>query len=207
MPAWFLFKKTLRASEQEREDIKEARVAWSLWQKQVDINSLVFIDESSAKTNMCKLYGRSKRGERCHGKAHASWTTTTMISSIRINGSTECLVFEGSVERKMFRAYMREMLLPVLKRGDIVVLDNLSTHKDTEILNYFALHGITLLYLPTYSPDLNPIEKMWSKIKGILRERAAETTDALFEAIRAAFERITPENAKGWFESCGYFQL
>jgi transposase len=156
---------------------------------------------------MCKLYGRSERGERCYGKAPASWTTTTMISSVRNNGSTECLVFTGAIDRKMFRAYMRETLLPVLKRGDIVVLDNLSTHKDASTVNYFASHGVTLLYLPAYSPDLNPIEKMWSKIKGILRELASETTDSLFESIRTAFERITPENAQGWFESCGYFQL
>lgn len=130
-----------------------------------------------------------------------------MLSSIRLNGSTECLVFDGAIERKIFRAYMREILLPVLQRGDIVILDNLSTHKDTDTVNYFASRGITLLYLPAYSPDLNPIEKMWSKVKGILREFASETSDTLFEAIRIAFERITPENAQGWFESCGYSQF
>ncbi|MDR3358131.1 MAG: transposase [Desulfovibrio sp.] len=87
-------------------------------------NSLVFIDESSAKTNMNTLRGRALRGEHCHGRVPGSWQTTTMISSIRVNGSTECIVFEGAIERRMFRAYMRESLLPVLKRGDIVVLDN-----------------------------------------------------------------------------------
>ena len=156
---------------------------------------------------MCKLYGRSERGERCHGAAPASWTTTTMISSIRVNGSTECLVFEGAIERKMFRAYMQEMLLPTLKYGDIVILDNLSTHKDTDTVDYFAAHGVTILYLPAYSPDLNPIEQMWSKVKGLLRELACETSDSLFEAIRTAFEQITPKNAQGWFKHSGYFQF
>jgi len=156
---------------------------------------------------MCKLYGRSERGERCYDFVSASWSTTTMISSIRLDGSTECIAFDGAIDRSMFRAYMKDILYQKLKTGDIVVLDNLSAHKDKYIIEYFNSHGIKLLFLPCYSPDLNPIEKMWSKIKGILREMATETPDALFEAIRAAFIRITPENAKGWFESCGYFQI
>ena len=156
---------------------------------------------------MCKLYGRSQHGERCYDTASASWSTTTMISSIRLNGATECIVFDGAIDRSMFRAYMRDVLLPVLKDGDIVVLDNLSSHKDKHIIEYFGDHGVTLLFLPAYSPDLNPIEKMWSKIKGILREMQPETPVLLFEAIRIAFSRITPENARGWFGSCGYFQF
>jgi transposase len=171
------------------------------------VKRLVFIDESSAKTNMCKLYGRSGRGTRCYDSTPASWSTTTMISSIRLDGSTECVVFDGAIDRSMFRAYMKNVLLPVLQSGDIVVLDNLSSHKDQHVIEYFASHGVRLVFLPAYSPDLNPIEKMWSKIKGILREAASETPDLLFEAIRVAFARITPENARGWFASCGYFQF
>lgn len=130
-----------------------------------------------------------------------------MISSLRLNGSTECIVFDGAIDKPTFRSYMKEVLFPALCKGDIVVLDNLSSHKDKETIEYFESHGIQLLFLPAYSPDLNPIEKMWSKIKEILREAAAEDSVSLFEAIRAAFARITSENAKGWFESCGYFQF
>jgi transposase len=107
----------------------------------------------------------------------------------------------------MFRAYMLEMLFPVLHKGDIVVLDNLSTHKDDDLVEYFSLHGMSLVFLPPYSPDLNPIEKMWSKIKGILRECASESSETLFESIRLAFNRITPADARGWFKSCGYSQF
>ena len=156
---------------------------------------------------MCKLYGRSARGERCYDTTQASGQTTTMISSIRLDGSTECIVFDGAIDRSMFRAYMKNVLLPVLKKGDIVVLDNLSAHKDKHVIELYESLGMKLLFLPAYSPDLNPIEKMWSKIKSILREIATETPDGLFEAIRKAFTRVTPENAQGWFESCGYFQI
>jgi transposase len=129
-----------------------------------------------------------------------------MISSVRIDGHTECLTFDGALDRRMFRAYMKEVLFPVLHCGDIVVLDNLSSHKDKKIIDYFADHKIRILFLPAYSPDFNPIEKMWSKIKAILREKAATTRESLFEAIGIAFEQVSPENIQGWFKSCGYFQ-
>lgn len=102
---------------------------------------------------------------------------------------------------------MKEVLLPELRVGDIVILDNLSSHKDKDTIEYFGAHGIQLIFLPPYSPDLNPIEKMWSKIKSILREKAAETPEALFQAIKTALDCVTSENAQGWFESCGYFHF
>ena len=156
---------------------------------------------------MCKLYGRSKYGERCYGSAPGSWKTSTMISSLRLDGSTECIVFDGAIDKRTFRSYMKEALFPALYAGDIVILDNLSSHNDKDTIEYFKSHGIQLLFLPAYSPDLNPIEKMWSKIKSVLRKTAAGAPVSLFEAIRTAFARITSENAKGWFESCGYFQF
>jgi transposase len=165
----------------------------------------VFIDESSAKTNMCPLRGRSLRGKRCHGSASGSWQTTTMLSSLRLNGNTECVVFEGAVDKKIFTAYMEDMLLPSLHHGDIVILDNLSSHRNIDA-SKFILQDIKIKYLPAYSPDLAPIEKMWSKVKTKLREYQAADADALFHAIGEAFRSITASNAKGWFESCGYFQ-
>ena len=154
---------------------------------------------------MCQLRGRSVRGKRCHGSASVSWHTTTMLSSLRLKGSTECVVFEGAIDKKMFTAYMENMLLPTLHPGDIVIMDNLSVHKNIAT-SKFDLQGITIKYLPAYSPDLNPIEKMWSKIKTKLREYQATDADTLFHAIGEAFRLVTASNAKGWFDSCGYFQ-
>lgn len=154
---------------------------------------------------MCPLRGRSFRGERCNGSAPGSWRTTTMLSSLRMKGATECVVFEGAVDRAMFSAYMDEILLPTLHSGDIVILDNLSVHKGFDTSKFIA-QGITMKYLPAYSPDLNPIEKMWSKVKTKLRECQATEPDTLFQAIGEAFRSITASNAQGWFESCGYFQ-
>jgi len=129
-----------------------------------------------------------------------------MLSSIRLNGDTECVVFDGAVDKKMFGAYMEEMLLPELLPGDVVIMDNLSSHKNSFDTNLFTSKGITVKYLPAYSPDLNPIEQMWSKVKAKLREYQATDGDALFIAIGKAFSTITASNAEGWFENCGYFQ-
>jgi len=129
-----------------------------------------------------------------------------MLSSLRLNGSTECLVFDGAVDKKMFTAYMEKMLLPTLLAGDIVIMDNLSVHKNSFDVNEFTSKGITIRYLPAYSPDLNPIEKMWSKVKSKLREYQATDDESLFSAIGEAFHSITASNANGWFESSGYFQ-
>lgn len=164
----------------------------------------MFLDESAAKTNMCPLRGRSLRGDRCHGSASGSWQTVTMLSSIRLSGNTECLVFDGAVDKKIFASYMEEVLLPELNANDIVIMDNLSAHKNSFDMSKFSSRNITIKYLPAYSPDLNPIEKMWSKIKTKLRERQATDSDTLFFAIKDAFTTITPSDAKGWFESCGY---
>lgn len=153
---------------------------------------------------MVPLHGRSIKGRRCFGSAPGSWHTTTMLSSVRLDGSTQCIVFDGSVNKSIFGLYMAESLLPVLKEGDIVIMDNLSSHKDSFDKAMFAERNITIKYLPPYSPDLNPIENMWSKIKGILREKAATTRETLFEAIRFAFENITQNNVRGWFRGCGY---
>lgn len=129
-----------------------------------------------------------------------------MLSSIRLNGSSECIVFDGAVDKKMFGAYMEGVLLPELHPGDIVIMDNLSAHKNSFDIIMFTSKGITIKYLPAYSPDLNPIEKMWSKVKAKLREYQARDDDALFIAIGEAFRFITASNAEGWFEGCRYFQ-
>jgi transposase len=155
---------------------------------------------------MCRLHGRSRKGERCHDSASGSWQTMTMTSSIRLDGSTECLVFEGATDKVSFGVYMEECLLQQLRDNDIVIMDNLSSHKNSFDLSKFELRNITIKYLPPYSPDFNPIEQMWSKIKSSLREYRATTSDELFLAIQKAFKFVTSSDAQGWFKHCGYFQ-
>ena len=171
----------------------------------MDIKRLVFIDESGAKTNMTRLYGRAKDGQRAVDDTPSGhWCTTTMISSVRLDGSTACMVVDGATTKDIFKAYVENILLPTLRPGDIVVLDNLSSHKNQEIRDLIESVGAELWFLPPYSPDLNPIEKMWSKVKAILRKLKARTEQALIAAIAKALDQVTASDAKGWFKSCGY---
>jgi len=171
----------------------------------MDLDSLVFVDESGAKTNMTRLYGRAMAGQRAVDNTPSGhWQTTTMLSSVRLDGSTACMVVDGATNKDVFEAYVEQILLPSLKAGDIVILDNLSAHKNQRVLELIKSVGAELWYLPAYSPDLNPIEKMWSKVKSILRMLKARTKEALIEAIAEALEMVTASDAKGWFESCGY---
>jgi transposase len=166
---------------------------------------LVFLDESGAKTNLTRLRGRAPRGARVYARSpHGHWQTTTMISSIRLDGSTACLAIDGPTDREVFRVYVAQVLCPVLRAGDIVILDNLAPHKGAAIVKLIEAVGATLQFLPAYSPDLNPIEKMWSKIKALLRAAEARTVETLVEAIGRALKCITKQDAINWFASCGY---
>ena len=185
--------------------MKLKRWLWQKAQGSMNLEKLIFIDESGAKTNMTRLYGRAKSGQRVVDNVPAGhWCTTTMISSVRLDGSTACMVVDGSTNKEVFQAYVQHILLPTLKPGDIVVLDNLSAHKNQETRDLIESVGAELWFLPPYSPDLNPIEKMWSKIKSILRTLKARTEESLINAIAKALEAVTTSDAKGWFESCGY---
>ena len=195
----------LRASEQAREDVKLKRWFWQKAQSSMDLEKLVFIDESGAKTNMTRLYGRAMAGQRAADDVPSGhWSTTTMISSMRLDGSTACMVVDGATNKDIFQAYVEHILLPTLESGDIVVLDNLSAHKNKKVRDMIESVGAQLWFLPPYSPDLNPIEKMWSKIKAILRALKVRTEKALINAIAKALDAITVSDAKGWCKSCGY---
>jgi transposase len=192
-----LQKKSLRASEQGRADVKQAREQWQRTQSSLDASKLVFLDESGAKTNMTRLRGRAKAGQRCiDDTPHGHWYTTTLISSVRLDGSTACMAIDG--------ATTGEILCPTLKPGDIVILDNLGAHKRQAAIDAIESTGAEVRFLPPYSPDLNPIEKMWSKIKEFLRAAKARTQETLYNAIAAALKTITSKDAIGWFQSCGY---
>jgi len=185
----------------------EKRAVWRDKTANLDLNRFVFLDESGAKTNMTRLYGRSFDSGRIKDSApHKHWSTTTMISGLRLDGGTPSMVIEGATDGDVFSAYIEKVLAPVLKPEDIVVMDNLSPHKMSCVRQLVESRGATVWFLPPYSPDLNPIEKMWSKIKAFLRKVKARTEEALYEAIRDALKTVTTSDAKGWFSSCGYIR-
>jgi len=137
-----------------------------------------------------------------HPQGH--WQTTTMISSMRVDGTTASLAIEGATDTEVFGVYVQRVLCPWLQVGDIVILDNLAPHKSTPARKQIEATGASVLFLPPYSPDLNPIEKMWSKIKGLLRSAEARTEPSLVEAIGHALGQVTRKDAMNWFASCGY---
>jgi transposase len=154
---------------------------------------------------MTRLWGRAPRGERVHASCPVGhWGTLTMISSIRLDGSTACMTLEGATDTEAFRAYVAKVLVPTLQPGDIVIMDNLTPHKSEATLELIAQAGAEVLFLPAYSPDLNPIEKMWSKIKWLLRSAEARTLPDLLTAISQALAKVTSRDALNWFASCGY---
>ncbi len=198
-------KKTLRAEEQDRDDVKRRRSEWLTEPPQLDPQRLVFIDESGAKTNMTRLYGRIRGGSRLHDcTPHGHWCTTTVIGALRYDGSVCCMSVPGATDREVFRAYVRHVLAPTLNPGDIVVLDNLAAHGDAEALRLIEDSLAELRFLPPYSPDLNPIEKMWSKVKTFLRGAKARSENDLHGALQTVLASVTRQDAAGWFESCGY---
>jgi transposase len=165
----------------------------------------VFIDESGAKSNLARLWGRCAKGQRLIAKVpHGHWQTNTIISAIRLDGSFAPGVFDGPADTETFRAYVEQTLSPELRSGEIVVMDNLAAHKAAGIKESIESVGATVLYLPPYSPDFNPIEAMWSKVKNHLRSAAARTFDTLCHAVHAALETITTSDCQGYFQNCGY---
>lgn len=154
---------------------------------------------------MTRRCGRAPRGQRVHASQPCGhWQTTTMLSSIRLDGSTACMTIEGATDTEVFQSYVREVLCPTLRPGDLVVMDNLSPHKHDPTLQLIEQTGASVRFLPAYSPDLNPIEKMWSKVKQFLRSAEARTGEELQQAIAAALACVTAQDAMNWFASCGY---
>jgi transposase len=154
---------------------------------------------------MTRLRGRAPRGQRLvMGCPHGRWTTTTMISSVRLDGTSACMTIAGATDTEVFRAYVRDILVPALRPGDIVVLDNLRAHKSEATLALIAAAGAQTRFLPAYSPDLNPIEMMWSKVKTLLRAAGARSHSALLRAIAQALAAVTADDTRNWFAHCGY---
>jgi transposase len=199
------FKKTLHASEQEREDVRAARHAWSEAQPVMEIEKLVFVDETWASTNMTRSHGRAPRGQRCVASAPlGNWQTTTFVGGLRHDRLTAPMVADGAMDGEMFLAWVRQFLCPALQSGDIVVLDNLSSHKVHGVKQAIAAAGATVLYLPPYSPDLNPIEKLFSKLKSLLRKAAQRSVDDLWVEIGNLLNTVSSNECANYFASSGY---
>lgn len=175
-----------------------------------DLDRFVFLDESSAKTNMTRLYGRAPVGQRCHFAApQGHWHTTTLLSAIRRTGVMKeaSILFDGPTDATVFRGYVEQCLAPALTPGDIVVMDNLASHKVAGVREAIDAVGASLWYLPPYSPDLNPIEKLWSKVKAWLRRVAARTVAGLIHAVGDALSALHPDECLNYVKSCGYDTL
>jgi transposase len=169
---------------------------------------LVFVDESSTNVALTPRYGRAPKGERSYGKAPRNWgKNVTLISSISMEGMGPSMSIEGSSDTESFSLYMREVLAPGLKSGQIVLMDNLSVHTSGWVRELIEGRGCLLWLLPSYSPDFNPIEEAFSKVKGLLRKAKARTLEALFEATARALSAVSADDAVGYFEHCGYAKL
>ena len=183
------------------------RVAFAIARRFAELERLVFLDESGAKTNLTRLYGRARGGDRCHDTAsHGHWQTLTMLSALRCDGVIReaTAVYEGAMNSPTFLNYVESCLAPSLRAGDVVVMDNLAAHHAAGVVEAIEAVGACVWYLPPYSPDLNPIEKLWSKVKSYLRRVHAGTVDALTDAIADALSDVRPAECMNYFEACGY---
>ncbi len=204
----FVFqKKSLIAAEQLRPDVVTRRCNWAIARRFVPQQSLVFLDESAAQSNLTRLYGRAPIGQRCNAYTpHGHWKTTTLLSAIRLAGVIESatVIYDGPMNRPTFEAYTQHHLAPSLQPGDVVVMDNLSSHKSAAVVEAIESADATVWYLPPYSPDLNPIEKLWSKVKSWLRRVAARTFEAIGQALVDVLRTVTPNECANYFNACGY---
>jgi transposase len=198
-------KKTLRAAEQQRPDVAAARQAWREAQKGLDPRRLVFIDETWASTNMAPRYGRCEKGKRLIAHVpFGHWKTTTLIAALRHDGVTAPCVFDGPINGEKFRAYVEQILVPTLKPGDLVLMDNLASHKVAGVRQTIEAAGAERRFLPSYSPDMDPIEQVFAKVKNTLRKMGRRTVDALWNAVGVAIDEVSPTECINYFRNAGY---
>jgi transposase len=198
-------KKSQHAAEQERPDVAEARHTWRASQAGLNPERLVFIDETGAATNMTRRYGRCPRGQRLVSSVPwGHWKTTTFVAALRAGEVTAPCVFDGPIDGESFLAYIEQFVAPTLNHGDIVVMDNLSSHKVAGVREAIEAAGAELRYLPAYSPDLNPIEQLFAKLKALLRKAAARTIDTLIVAIADALTKVSQRECANYLANQGY---
>jgi transposase len=197
--------KTAHAAEQDRPDILKRRWAWFEGQPDLDPDRLVFVDETWASTNMARTHGRAPRGERLRAAIpHGHWKTTTFVAGLRNTGMVAPMVLDGPVNGELFQTYVDQVLVPELRPGDVVVMDNLGSHKSAGVRRAIEAAGATLLYLPPYSPDFNPIEKAFAKLKAALRKAAERSLEGLWRSIGRIVPTFTPAECANYFAAAGY---
>jgi transposase len=171
----------------------------------IDARRLVFVDEMGTNISLSPLYGWAKKGQRAHCSVPRNrGANTTLLSSMSVDGMGPSLAVEGATNREVFETYVERVLAPTLRKGQVIVMDNLSAHKGERVRELIEQRGCELLYLPSYSPDFNPIEEAFSKIKGLRRKAEARSREALLEAMGMAILALGAEDARGFFEHCGY---
>ena len=195
----------MHASEQERPDVAAARAAWRLAQPGLDPSRLVFIDETGTSTNMTRLRGRARRGRRVIGRVPwGHWKITTFVAALRHDGVTAPFVIDRAMTSAIFIEYVRQCLVPSLSPGDIVVMDNLQPHKNPIVRDLISAAGAELRLLPPYSPDLNPIEQAFAKLKAHLRKAQERSIDALWQRIGNILDLFKPAECANFFVNSGY---
>jgi transposase len=195
----------VHAAEQDRPDVAAARERWKAGQAELDPTRLVFVDETGANTKMARLRGRGPRGRRVVGKVPwGHWKTTTFVAGLRQDGISAPFVLDGAMNRDAFEAYVDQVLAPTLKPGDIVVMDNLPAHKGETVRRLIEDRQATLRLLPPYSPDLNPIEMAFAKLKALLRTAAERTVGALWDRIGFVLDAFTPQECSNYLRHAGY---
>lgn len=199
-----LIKKRVIARERERAEIAEERKVFTEWQASCDPGKVICLDESSVKTNYTPMRGWSEKGKRCEGMAPGRWKTYTLLSYLKFDGQTDGVIFPGAVNTAIFREFMEKVLLPATHKGDVVIMDNLNVHKKSFDKKLFEKKGVEIRYTPRYSPEFNPIEMMWSKIKSDLRKAEPRDFFALWRESSCSQLDVTAENAHGWYKESGY---
>lgn len=198
-------KKTLIAAEQDRPDVARRRAQWFLYQNRIDPSRLVFIDETWTKTNMAALRGWAPVGQRIKAKVpHGHWKTMTFLAALRHDRVDAPWLIDGPINGERFLLYVEQVLAPTLKRGDIVVMDNLGSHKGKAVRHAIRQNGAKLFFLPKYSPDLNPIEQLFAKLKHWLRKAAQRSVETVCDAIGDILTRIPPAECSNYFANAGY---
>jgi len=180
---------------------------WDWFEAQPDLepSQLVFIDETWASTNMARTHGRAPRGQRLRAAIpHGHWKTTTFVAGLRTSGMVAPMVLDGPINGELFQAYVDQVLVPELRPGDIVVMDNLGSHKGAGVREAIEAAGASLLYLPPYSPDFNPIENAFAKLKAMLRKASERTVEGLWSAIGRIIDTFTPAECANYFTAAGY---
>lgn len=201
-------KKTLRASEQHRPDVARRRAAWIRVQPRIDASGFVCIDETWTKTNMAPLHGWSPVGERCIADVpHGHWITQTCIAGLTPSGIIAPYVFDGPINGESFLAYVEQMLVPELTARNTVILDNLGSHKNDAVRQAIRKTGARLFFLPPYSPDLNPIEQAFSKLKHMLRKAKQRTITGVWQSIGEIIRTFTAEECHNYFINAGWSRL